>query len=71
MPSIQLTDLAATWERCAITIQDQALEPTLPFTPYNVFDFYFPAGRASARHQRSLHYEFLSIDASKLSLIHI
>ena len=33
MPSIQLTDLAATWERCAITIQDQALEPTLPFTP--------------------------------------
>jgi hypothetical protein len=64
MPSIQLTDLAATWERCAITIQDQALEPTLPFTPYNVFDFYFPAGRASARHQRSLHYEFLSVDAS-------
>jgi len=64
MPSIQLTDLAATWERCAITIQDQALEPTLPFTPYNVFDFYFPAGRASVRHQRSLHYEFLSVDAS-------
>lgn len=64
MPSIQLTDLAATWERCAITIQDQALEPTLPFTPYNVFDFYFPAGRSSARQQRSLHYEFLSVDAS-------
>lgn len=64
MPSIQLTDLAATWERCAITVQDQALEPTLPFTPYNVFEFYFPAGRASSRHQRSLHYEFLSVDAS-------
>jgi hypothetical protein len=64
MPSIQLTDLAATWERCTITIQDQALEPTLPFTPYNVFDFYFPAGRASARHQRSLHYEFLSVDTA-------
>ncbi len=65
MPSIQLTDLAATWERCAITIQDQNLEPTLPFTPYNVFDFYFPAGRTSSRQQRSLHYEFLSVDASK------
>lgn len=64
MSSIQLTDLAATWERCAITVQDQALEPTHPFTPYNVFDFYFPTGRTSARHQRSLHYEFLSVEAS-------
>jgi hypothetical protein len=64
MPSIQLTDLAATWERCAITVQDQTLEPTSPFTPYNLFDFFFPAGRASARHQRSLHYEFLAVDTS-------
>lgn len=64
MPSIPITDLAATWERCRITIHGQALEPTLPFTPYNVFDFYFPAGRASARHHRSLPYEFLGVDAS-------
>ncbi len=64
MSSIQLTDLAATWERCAITVHDQALDPTLPFTPYNVFDFYFPGSRNSSRHQRSLHYEFLSVDAS-------
>lgn len=64
MPSIQLTDLAATWERCAITVQSQTLEPTPPYTPYNVFDFYFPAGRASASRQRSLHYEFLRVDAS-------
>jgi hypothetical protein len=64
MPSIPITNLAATWERCRITLHGQALEPTLPFTPYNVFDFYFPAGRASARHQWSLHYEFLGVDAS-------
>jgi len=66
MPSIHLTDLAAMWERCAITVQDQLLEPTPPFTPYNLFDFYFPAGRAPERGQRSLHYEFLRVDASKL-----
>jgi hypothetical protein len=64
MPSIQLTDLAATWERCAITLQNQTFEPMPPFTPYNVFDFYFPAGQASERHHRSLHYEFLSVEAS-------
>jgi hypothetical protein len=69
MPSIQLTDLAATWERCAITVQDQTLEPTSPFTPYNLFDFFFPAGRASRRNQWSLHYEFLRVDATKLDAV--
>jgi hypothetical protein len=64
MPSIQFTNLAATWERCAITVRDQTLQPTPPFTPYNLFDFYFPAGRAPERNQRSLHYEFLRVDVS-------
>lgn len=64
MPSIPLTHLAATWERCAVTVQGQILEPMPPFTPYNLFDFYFPAGRAPERDQRSLHYEFLRVDAS-------
>jgi hypothetical protein len=66
MPAIQLTDLAATWERCAITVQGQTLEPTAPFTPYNLFDFYFPAGRGPARGPRSLHYEFLRVDTSNI-----
>ena len=66
MPTIQLTDLAATWERCAITLHDQTLEPAAPFTPYNLFDFYFPAGRALKRGQRSLHYVFLRVDSSKI-----
>ena len=66
MPAIQLTDLAATWERCAITVQGQTLEPTSPFTPFNLFDFYFPAGRGPARGPRSLHYEFLRVDASNI-----
>ena len=64
MPSIPLTHLAATWERCAVAVQGQILEPMPPFTPYNLFDFYFPAGRAPERDQRSLHYEFLRVDAS-------
>ena len=66
MPTIQLTDLAATWERCAITLNGQTLEPAAPFTPYNLFDFYFPAGRALKRGQRSLHYELLRVDTSKI-----
>jgi hypothetical protein len=66
MPTIQLTDLAATWERCAITLNGQTLEPAPPITPYNLFDFYFPAGRALKRGRRSLHYEFLRVDASKI-----
>ena len=69
MPSIQLTDLAAIWERCTITVQDQTLAPTPPFTPYNLFDFYFPAGRAPERNQRSLHYEFLRVDVSNLEAV--
>ena len=66
MPTIQLTDLAATWERSAITLNGQTLEPAPPITPYNLFDFYFPAGRALKRGRRSLHYEFLRVDASKI-----
>ena len=69
MPAIELSDLAARWERCAITVRGQTLEPAPPMTPYNLFDFYFPAGRARARGQRSLHYEFLRVDASKLEPI--
>jgi hypothetical protein len=69
MPSIPLTHLAATWQRCQITVQGQTLEPTSPFIPYNLFDFFFPAGRASERNQRSLHYEFLRVDATKLDAV--
>ena len=65
MHPIQLTDLAATWARCRIRVKGDTLEPAAPFTPYNLFDFYFPAGKAPQREQRSLHYEFLRVDASK------
>src|SRR5262245_60083997 len=69
MPAIELSDLAAMWERCAITVQGQTLIPAPPITPYNLFDFYFPAGSARVRGQRSLHYEFLRVDASQLDAV--
>jgi hypothetical protein len=69
MKTIHLTDLAATWERCAIEVTGDTLQPAPPFTPYNLFDFYFPAGQAPQRDQRSLPYEFLRIDASNVEAI--
>jgi len=69
MKTIQLTDLAATWERCTIEVNGETLQPAPPFTPYNLFDFYFPAGQAPQRDQRSLHYEFLRVDASNVEAI--
>ena len=69
MPPIQLTDHAASWERCKIEVEGNSLQPVSPFTPYNLFDFYFPAGQAPQREQQSLHYEFLRVDASNLEAI--
>lgn len=69
MHPIHLTDQVAIWERCHIEVKGNTLEPSLPITPYNLFDFYFPAGQAPQREQRSLHYEFLRVDASKLEAI--
>jgi hypothetical protein len=65
MHAIQLTDLPAAWARCRIEVKGDTLQPVAPFTPYNLFDFYFPAGKAREREQRSLYFEFLRVDASK------
>jgi hypothetical protein len=65
MHTIQRTDLAAVWARCRIQVKGDSLEPVAPFTAYNPFDFYFPAGQAPQREQRSLYFEFLRTDASK------
>ena len=69
MPSSHLSDLPAMWERCTITLQGETLEPAPPFTPYNLFDCYFPYGRAPERDQRSLHYEFLRVDATHVDAV--
>ena len=69
MASVPLTHLAAPWERCKISVQGETLDPAPPFIPYNLFDFYFPAGHAPDRAQRSLPYEFLRVDASQLDAI--
>jgi hypothetical protein len=69
MASVQLTHLIAMWERCKITVSGETLDPAPPFIPYNLFDFYFPSGQAPDRAQRSLPYEFLRVDASRLDAI--
>ena len=69
MPSIPLSDLPAMWERCKITVRGEILDPATPFTQYNLFDFYFPYGRAPERDQRSLHYEFLRVDATQVDAV--
>jgi hypothetical protein len=69
MHTIQRTDLAAAWARCRIEVKGDTLEPVAPFTTYNPFDFYFPAGQAPQREQRSLYFEFLRTDAAKLESI--
>ncbi len=65
MHAIQSTNLAAVWARCRIEVKGGTLQPVAPFIPYNPFDFYFPAGQAREREQRSLYLEFLRVDALK------
>ncbi|HXX76253.1 MAG TPA: hypothetical protein VEI50_14085 [Nitrospiraceae bacterium] len=69
MASVPLTHLAAPWERCKISVQGETLDPAPPFLPYNLFDFYFPSGHAPDRSQRSLPYEFLSVDTPQVDAI--
>jgi hypothetical protein len=65
MHTVQLTNLAAAWARCRVEFKGGTLQPVAPFIPYNPFDFYFPAGQAREREQRSLYLEFLRVDALK------
>lgn len=69
MRTIHLSDLPAMWERCKITVQGETLQPGPPFTQYNLFDWYFPYGHTPERDQRSLHYEFLRVDATQVDAV--
>jgi hypothetical protein len=65
MHAVKLTNLAAAWARCRIEFKGGTLQPVAPFIPYNPFDFYFSAGQAQEREQRSLYLEFLRVEALK------
>ena len=53
-----------TWYRSAIELKGDVIFPIPPFEPYNPFDCYYSASQAR-QGDRSLHLEFLSVDARK------
>lgn len=53
-----------TWYRSAVKLEGDNIVPVPPFEPYNPFDWYFSASDVR-QGEKSLHLEFLGVDASK------
>jgi hypothetical protein len=53
-----------TWYRSAVKLEGERIIPIPPFEAYNVFDSYFSASNVR-QGEKSLHLEFLGVDASK------